>query len=1535
LSGIISGTDATNSYIKRDGSGAGKLILSGANTYAGTTSITVGVVQAQNSAALGNTTSGTIIASSNAALEISGGSLSIPEGITISGTGLSGTPGAIRNILGTNAISGTISLTGNARINVDAGTLSLTSTGTSLSLVGNTLNAGVASGTSMFISGALTGSGAFTKDNTGILYLSGNSSTYSGAIAIDNGVVNIQSTNALGGTGAGTTVNAVAALQVQGGVTFAAEPITISGTGINNDGAIRNMLGSNILAGPITLNGVARINVDAGILSLTSSTAVALGTNNLNAGVASGTSMHISGALTGTTGALTKDNPGTLILSGTSSAYDGIITISTGVLNLQSSGGLGTTTGNTVVSDNATLQVQNSITSAEPISIGGLGVSSLGAIRSISGNNILTGNISLTSSARINVDAGILSMTTGTIAMGSNNLNAGVISGTSIFLSGLLTSNAGSTLTKDNTGSLFISGNNTGYAGAISVSAGTLNAQNNNALGATSGTTTVVSGATIQLFGNSLNIPEPITINGDGIATTQGAIRNPSGNNTWSGAITLGSSARIATAGSATSDSLLILTTVNTGGFTITADASRGMRLGGVVTGSGALAKAGLDTLVLNATNDYTGATTISAGAISLRNVSGLGGTGTGTTINSGAALHIVGAGYNLAEPFFLNSLGITGNVRGAIWIPSTSGTTTLSGLITNNTASRINTDIASGTNTLTISGGITNNAGLTLGGVGDVSITAAITGNNTSASNLTKDGAGKLLLITDNTYAGTTSITAGVVQIRTNDALGTYSGSQSTLVGTGAAIEINGSTALTIPEVFTLNGNGPSSTGAIRLIAGAAATTLTGGITAQTASTINTDVTVGTNTLTISTGGITNTGGLSFGTASAGGITISSAISGAGAITYTATGTGQLILSGTNTSYTGVTTINSGVVKVQNSGALGNSAVTTQNTIVKTGAALQIDGASLTIAEAITISGTGISNDGVIRNISSSTGTNKIAGPITLAADAEINSDANTLQFSSAGLINTGTYSLTLGGAGVISALGVIFGSGAITKIDAGSLILNAANTYTGVTNINTGFVNIQAAAALGNVSAGTTVSSGAALQVQGGVTFAAEPITISGDGLSTTGVIRNISGDNTLAGSITLAAISRINSDAGTLTFSNTNSIGLATYGLTVGGFSNTTVTGVLASTSGSTSATLTKDGSGTLILNGENTYTGATSVTAGIVQVQKSNALGSQTAGTGSNNTTVSDGAALQIMGTSLIIPEAITVFGTGISNGGVIRNFTGSTGTNSLSNTITLNSNARINVDAGTLSMTNATAAIAFGTYSLSAGVTSNTNFNISGLLTGSGELTKDNDGTITLSGANIGYSGAITVAKGVMNIQNSSALGTTDVATTVTSGAALQLQNNIIVPEQNIYINGTGVTSDGAIRNMSGANALSGTVNLSSNARINVDAGTLSMTNATAAIAMGSNNLNTGIAASTSLSLSGLITGSGSFTKDLTGTIIISGANTGYSGAITVSSGVMNIQNNDALGATGGGTTVANNAALQFQNGITVSEALLI
>src|SRR5207248_10738416 len=85
---------------------------------------------------------------------------------------------------------------------------------------------------------------------------------------------------------------------------------------------------------------------------------------------------------------------------------------------------------------------------------------------------------------------------------------------------------------------------------------------------------------------------------------------------------------------------------------------------------------------------------------------------------------------------------------------------------------------------------------------------------------------------------------------------------------------------------------------------------------------------------------------------------------------------------------------------------------------------------------------------------------------------------------------------------------------------------------------------------------------------------------------------------GANSFAGDITLGSASRINSDAGTLTLSG--AVGGAGLNLTVGGAGNTTLSGIIGTTTGS----LTKDGAGTLTLSGANTYSGGTTVSAGIL-------------------------------------------------------------------------------------------------------------------------------------------------------------------------------------------------------------------------------------------------------------------------------------------------------------------------------------------
>jgi autotransporter-associated beta strand protein len=138
---------------------------------------------------------------------------------------------------------------------------------------------------------------------------------------------------------------------------------------------------------------------------------------------------------------------------------------------------------------------------------------------------------------------------------------------------------------------------------------------------------------------------------------------------------------------------------------------------------------------------------------------------------------------------------------------------------------------------------------------------------------------------------------------------------------------------------------------------------------------------------------------------------------------------------------------------------------------------------------------------------------------------------------------------------------------------------------------------VNIQNATALGTTAGSVTVASGAALELQGGITVGAKALTLNNDGISSAGALRNISGANTWGGAITLSTnAARINSDAGTLTLSGAISNG--SINLTIGGAGNVVANGIIGNGAGN----LTKDSIGTLTLGATNTYTGTTTLTAG---------------------------------------------------------------------------------------------------------------------------------------------------------------------------------------------------------------------------------------------------------------------------------------------------------------------------------------------
>jgi len=149
-----------------------------------------------------------------------------------------------------------------------------------------------------------------------------------------------------------------------------------------------------------------------------------------------------------------------------------------------------------------------------------------------------------------------------------------------------------------------------------------------------------------------------------------------------------------------------------------------------------------------------------------------------------------------------------------------------------------------------------------------------------------------------------------------------------------------------------------------------------------------------------------------------------------------------------------------------------------------------------------------------------------------------------------------------------------------------------------------------------------------------------------------------------------------------SGTLSGTTTDSLLIETGGINLSSFVLTTdvvkgmrIDGVISGTGG-----LTKISGDTLILGGANSYSGATTLSAGVIQLQNQDGLGSTTAGvTGASNTTAASGTTLKIVGTGFLIPEALSLSGLGVNSQGVLIN---NSGKNSLIGDITISSDATI-------------------------------------------------------------------------------------------------------------------------------------------------------------------------------------------------------------------------------------------------------------
>jgi len=205
----------------------------------------------------------------------------------------------------------------------------------------------------------------------------------------------------------------------------------------------------------------------------------------------------------------------------------------------------------------------------------------------------------------------------------------------------------------------------------------------------------------------------------------------------------------------------------------------------------------------------------------------------------------------------------------------------------------------------------------------------------------------------------------------------------------------------------------------------------------------------------------------------------------------------------------------------------------------------------------------------------------------------------------------------LTISGP-IASGTNQVINTGALTLTGGGTLALLNTASYSGITTVSQGILNIQNGGALGStgtnnqVGGGTFIANNATLQLQqnstsgANVNVGAEGLTIVGGGAATAnGALENVSGTNTFGGLIllngTAGSTTTFASDAGLLTLTNTIS---GQFGIPNGanlalvGNGNTVISGIINTGTGS----LTMAGTGTLTLSGLNTFTGSANVTSG---------------------------------------------------------------------------------------------------------------------------------------------------------------------------------------------------------------------------------------------------------------------------------------------------------------------------------------------
>ena len=879
-----------------------------------------------------------------------------------------------------------------------------------------------------------------------------------------------------------------------------------------------------------------------------------------------------------------------------------------------------------------------------------------------------------------------------------------------------------------------------------------------------------LSGGTLTLLGaNSAdNLFEGVTslVVGDGTTTTSWTLNPAFAHSSNFGDLTIMANAAL---------SINEFVSVGYNGFVSVGDivnngaltwdlVTKGQTYAGNMSGSGSLTKSGAYTLTLSGSNNYTGATIVSAGTLQA-GAEGAFSSSSAVSVATGATLDLNGYKQTIG--------GLSG-----------SGTVSLGSvtLTVNNTSDSPFDGVISGTGGLTKSGsgtltltGANTYTGATTVSAGTLSVTGSLaTSSITVASGATLDFSGSLTNLTSLTNSGTINLTSALTfsdadctiistgsilaASATDIAIQLGSGNDSVTLGPGATvrgiIDGGGVNTLTLVGSVSLDGEVRNFQNLVKEDTGS--WTITG------------DVAL-TGSLTVSAGNLTLEGDLtatSVSIASGASLTwandsttaYSGVISGAGSLTKS--GAGTLTLSGANT-YTGATTVSAGSLIV--SGSLASSAID-----VASGAQFAFDTAAASSYAGV-ISGAGTLTKSGVGTLTLS-GANSYTGATTVSAGSLIVSGSLA---SSAIDVASGAQ-LAFDTAAASSYAGVISGAGTLTKSGVGALTLTGTNTYTGATSITGGTLRISSA---GN------------LQGTSGVTLAG----------------------GTLQATSTLALDKSIALGSGGGAFEVANS------GDTL------TLSGVISDAVSGTAGSLTKTGSGTLSLTGTNTYTGGTNINGGTVNIVADANLGDASGGLTFNGGTLQLGA--DVVSSRAVTLNAsggtfdtnghdLTLNGTVSGTGGLTKTGLG---------TLTLSGDATYtgptSIQAGTLSLGGSSSS---SSMDVASGATLNfapsKNVTYAGSITGSGHITKTGDYALTLSGDNSGFTGDLTLFGGILSISSDANLGASTASLNFNGGTLATTAGMTIA--QSITVNaGGGGTLNNAGNDLTLTNSLSGSGDL--------------------------------------------------------------------------------------------------------------------